>query len=391
MSELPNSKIMVPPDQAVAQQLEQEIAAGLEYEAKNSQKLAVAPPLQLMWWKFRKNRMAVVSAVVLLVFYATALLADFIAPYDPNAYIAKLTLVPPQRIHFTDENGNLTQPFVYGIKQEAVRDGVVIRRVFTEDPTRKYTLGFGVRDVAGNLRLFGTVDPTGDVYLFGGDDLGRDLFSRIIHALRISLSIGLIGVVLTMVLGIVIGGVTGFYGGWLDMVVQRIIEFLDAIPKIPLWLGLSAAIPLSWDPVSVYIGIVIILALLEWGGTARTVRSRFLALRDEDFVRAARVAGATESRIIFRHMLPSFYSHMIASVTLRIPGTILGETSLSFLGLGIKEPLISFGVLLQSAQNIRSVGLAPWLIIPAFFLIVLVLAYNYFGDGLRDAADPYAT
>jgi peptide/nickel transport system permease protein len=359
--------------------------------AASSDTLAVAPPWKLMWWKFRKNRLALISGVVLILFYLVALFAPFFAPYDPNAYRSDRPFAPPQTIHFTDENGSLTQPFVYGYTQRTEIVNMAPRRIYTEDLTQKYTLGLLVSDAQGGLHLFGTVDPNGYLFLFGADDAGRDLFSRMIFALQISLSIGLLGVSITLGLGILIGGITGYYGGWLDNLTQRAIEFLDAIPKTPLWLGLSAAIPLTWPPISVYIGIVIILALLEWGGPARSVRSRFLTLRDSDFVMAARVAGAKERRIIFRHMLPSFYSHLIASVTLKIPGTILGETGLSFLGLGLKAPLISFGVLLQDAQNIRSLAIAPWLVFPAAVVIILVLAYNFFGDGLRDAADPYTS
>jgi peptide/nickel transport system permease protein len=388
---------MTPP--ADSDRLDALLKEEMSAESKKAGQLAVATPLQLMWWRFRKNRMAVIAAVVLALFYFVALFADVFAPYDPATYDVSLVLSPPKTIHFTDANGNLTAPYVYPWMMETVITNNVPRRVFTEDRDNPTPLGFFVQGepyrflgvFEMNLHFFGAQDANTRVYLLGGDDTGRDLFSRIIFAMRISLTISLLGVFITMVLGIVIGGISGYYGGWVDNLTQRIIEFLDAIPKIPLWLGLSAAIPPSWPPLSVFLGIVIILALLEWGGTARTVRSRFLSIRDESYVMAARVAGASERRIIFRHMLPSFYSHMIASVTLRIPGQILGETSLSFLGLGLKAPLISFGILLQDAQNIRSVALAPWLIIPAFFIIVLVLAYNYFGDGLRDAADPYAS
>lgn len=396
---LPDATMLpAPPPPIDDKRLDDLLKEEMSAESKRAGQLAVASPLRLMWWRFRKNRMAVISAIVLALFYFVALFADFFAPYDPATYDVKLVLSPPKTIYFTDTNGNLTAPYVYPWTMKTVITNNVPRRVFAEDFANPTPLGFFVRGepyrflglFEMNVHFFGAQSPTTRIYLMGGDDTGRDLFSRIIFAMRISLTISLLGVFITMLLGIIIGGISGYYGGWVDNLTQRTIEFLDAIPKIPLWLGLSAAIPPTWPPLSVFIGIVIILALLEWGGTARTVRSRFLSIRDESFVMAARVAGASERRIIFRHMLPSFYSHMIASVTLRIPGQILGETSLSFLGLGLKAPLISFGILLQDAQSIRSVALAPWLIIPAMFIIVLVLAYNYFGDGLRDAADPYA-
>ena len=228
------------------------------------------------------------------------------------------------------------------------------------------------------------------LFLLGTDRLGRDMFSRLVYGTRISTSIGLVGVALSFVLGILIGGVSGYYGGAVDNVIQRVIEFLRSIPTIPLWMGLSAALPPHWSPVKVYFGITVILSLIGWTGLARVVRGRFLSLREEDFVMAARLVGASESRIILRHLVPSFLSHIIASLTLSIPGMILSETALSFLGLGLRPPAVSWGVLLQEAQNLRSVALAPWLLTPGLAVVITVLSFNFMGDGLRDAADPYS-
>ncbi|MBA7549744.1 Dipeptide transport system permease protein DppC [subsurface metagenome] len=227
------------------------------------------------------------------------------------------------------------------------------------------------------------------MFLFGTDKLGRDLFSRNIYAARISLSIGLVGVVFSFVLGCILGGISGYYGGAADMIIQRIIEFLLCIPTIPLWMGLSAALPPEWSPIKVYFGITIILAIRGWCGLARVVRGKLLELREEDFAMAAKIAGATDGRVITRHLLPSFLSYLIVNLTLAIPWMILGETSLSFLGLGLRPPVVSWGVLLKQAQNFRTVALHPWLLIPGLFVIITVLTFNFLGDGLRDAADPY--
>ncbi|NJO81580.1 MAG: ABC transporter permease [Blastochloris sp.] len=363
---------------------------------QDSQRVATASQWQLIWWRFRKNRLAVFCVGVVALFYLTAIFADAVAPYDPNQAVARMTLAPPSRIYFLNEQGRPTWPYAYGLGQSVNRE--TFRREFAEDPAQRTTIGLFVSSEPYRLwgfiplerRLIGPTNPEVRIYLLGGDTIGRDLLSRMTHATRISMSISLIGILLSLIIGVTLGGVSGYYGGGVDMAIQRLIEFLDSIPKIPIWMGLSAAIPLTWSPLAIFFGITLILSLLGWLGMARVVRGRFLALREEDFVMAALVAGANERRIIFRHMLPAFTSHIVAALTLSIPGAILGETSLSFLNLGLKPPLTSFGVLLQEAQNLRTVALAPWLIIPALALIVLVLAFNYLGDGLRDAADPYA-
>jgi peptide/nickel transport system permease protein len=360
------------------------------------ERIYVASQWKLMWWRFRKHKLAVASAFVIGFIYLVALFCEFIATYDPEKRDQSFAYAPPQKLRFVDEAGFHLRPFVYGLKGE--RDQKTRRLIFVEDRQVKYPVRFFVRGheyrLWGLLRwdrhLIGVEGKDATLYLLGTDRLGRDQFSRLVYGARLSTSIGLVGVTLSFILGILIGGVSGYYGGAVDNVVQRTIEFLRAIPTIPLWMGLSAALPPHWSPVKVYFGITVILSLIGWTGLARVVRGRFLALRQEDFVMAAALAGASEMRIIVRHMVPSFLSHIIASLTLSIPSMILSETALSFLGLGLRPPAISWGVLLQEAQNFRSVALAPWLLAPGAAVVITVLAFNFMGDGLRDAADPYA-
>jgi peptide/nickel transport system permease protein len=307
-------------------------------------------------------------------------------------------LAPPQSIHFVDSEGNFSlRPFIYDYHQE--RDPETLRRIYSEDTSEKHYLHFFVRGdtykmwglFETDLHLFGPGEESDvTMFLLGSDDLGRDMFSRIIYGARVSLSIGLMGVFLSFVLGVLLGGISGYYGGAVDIVIQRVIEFLRSIPSIPLWMGLAAAVPPDWPPLRTYFMITILLSFIGWTGMAREVRGRFLSLREEDFVMAARLIGASEIRIILLHMVPSFYSHIIAVLTLSVPGMILAETSLSFLGLGLRPPVISWGVMLKSAQNISSVALAPWLLLPVVVVIITILAFNFMGDGLRDAADPYS-
>lgn len=370
----------------------------IEREVAAEPTLAVASQWKLTWWRFRKNRLAVLGAVLLALIYAVALFAPFLAPTSTDRYDPQYVYAPPQRLRlFAADGGFAFRPHVSGYRAEI--DPASLRRTFTVDPEQEVPVRMFVRGTPYRLfgvfptdrHLIGPVDPTQPMYLLGADRLGRDLLSLLIYGTRISMSIGLVGVFLSFFLGILLGGVSGYYGGFIDNVVQRLIEFLGSVPTLPLWLGLSAALPPWWSPLRVYFGISIILSLVGWTGMARVVRGRFLSLREEDFVLAAQLYGASELRIILRHMLPSFTSHIIASLTLAIPGMILGETALSFLGLGLRDPVVSWGVLLQGAQNLQVIATAPWLLLPAAAVVLTVMALYLLGDGLRDAADPYAT
>ena len=366
-------------------------------EAEVESSVSVASQWQLMWWKFRKHRMAMVGGVVTLIIYAIAIFVEFLSPSSPGVIRADYTWAPPQRLHFLrqTEEGMRWDPYVNGYKVEI--DPEALKRTFVIDEEQVVDIGFFVRGEPykmwglweSDLHLVGSTDAEIPVYFLGADRMGRDLLSSMIYGTRVSMSIGLLGVFLSFFLGILLGGISGFYGGTTDNLIQRIIEFIRSIPTIPLWMGLAAALPTDWPPLRIYFGITIILSFIGWTGLARVVRGRFLSLRTEDFVMAARLDGASELTTIWRHMVPSFFSHIIASLTLSIPGMILAETSLSFLGLGLRRPVVSWGVLLQEAQNIRSVATAPWLLIPGLAVLVAVLALNFLGDGLRDAADPY--
>ncbi len=362
------------------------------------EKIYVAPYWKLMWWRFRKHRMALISIGVLVLFYLVAGFCEFVAPYDPAQYFVQYKLAPPTRIHIRDAEGNYHWPFVYKIIRD--RDPETFRNIYTEDTEIRYPIRFLVHgteyELWGlwkmDLHLFGLPVPHEEqgIFLVGADRLGRDLFSRLCYGARISLSIGLVGVFLSLTIGITLGGASGYYGGRIDTFIQRVIELIRTIPDIPLWMALSAALPADWPIVRLYFGITVILSLVGWTWMARVVRGRFLSLREEDFVMAARLAGSSERRIILRHMVPAFLSYIIAVVTLAIPNMILAETGLSFIGLGLRAPAISWGVLLQEALNVRSLALAPWVFAPAVCVVIAVLAFNFVGDGLRDAADPYA-
>lgn len=360
-------------------------------------KIAIASQWQLVWWKFRRHKLAMIGGAVTFLFYFVAIFAEFLAPSLPDAYSVPHTYAPPQSLHLLErsESGLRLRPHVQGYIVEL--DSETLRRTFVFDETTRHAVGFFVRGEPYKLwglipmerRLFGPVDQASPMYLFGADRLGRDVLSRVIYGARVSMSIGLVGVAFSLILGIILGGISGYYGGAIDNAIQRTIEFIRSIPAIPLWMGLAAAIPLAWPPLRVYFMITVILSLIGWTGLARVVRGRFFALKTEDFVTAARLDGASELRIIIWHMMPSFLSHIIATITLAIPAMILAETALSFLGIGLRPPVVSWGVLLQQAQNIRVVATAPWLLWPGAAVVIAVLSLNFLGDGLRDAADPY--
>lgn len=361
---------------------------------KDDEQYYLASQWQLMLRKFRKHRLARASIAVLGVFYFIAVFCEFLAPYDLTGYNKDYVLSPPQRMHLWDGERLSLRPFVYGL--ESTRNLATFRREYSENPQEKFYLRFFVRGVPyefwglfeTDIHFFG-VDEGGVLFLIGTDTMGRDLLSRIFYGARISLSIGLIGVLLSMIFGIILGGISGYYGGFVDNLIQRIIEILRSFPTVPLWMALAAALPPHMPPVRVYFGITVILSVIGWTGVARTVRGKFMATREEDYVMAAKIAGCRDGRIIRTHLVPGFMSHLIVSLTLAIPGMILSETTLSFLGLGLRSPVTSWGVLLKEAQNIHSVISHPWLMLPIVFVIVTVLAFNFLGDGLRDAADPY--
>ena len=348
---------------------------------------------RLTWLKFKRHRVALVCGVFLALMYTSTLVSEFLAPYNRHTRNIEAIHSPPQLVHLFHD-GWFTGPFVYGRDSRLNMD--TMKREYTDNHSMVYPLRFlchgdryrfwGVLDA--DLHLFCPA-PGGQLYLLGTDRLGRDMLSRIIYGARISLTIGLIGTAFSFTLGIIIGGLAGYHGGWVDLGVQRIIEVLQSIPSIPLWMALAAIMPVSWSPIVVYFGITFILGLIDWTGLARAVRSKLFSLREEDYVLAAQLMGARTSRIIGRHLIPGFISHLIATATIAVPGMILGETALSFLGLGLRPPITSWGILLTEAKNVNVVALYPWLLFPMVPVIMVIIAFNFFGDGLRDAADPY--
>lgn len=361
--------------------------------------LEYASQWKLMWMRFRRHKLALISLYVVGFLYFVALFAEVIAPFDPEATNSRSVYHPPQGIHFviSDESGWRVQPHVTAYRMERNPETLQVQFVRDEDriiPLRFFGTGssyhlWGL--IPMTTKFLAPVNATDRFFVLGTDRLGRDMLSRIVYGARITLSIGLVGVGISLVLGLLLGGVSGFYGGRVDWLIQRLIEYVLSLPTIPLWMALAAALPRNWPPTTQYFAIICIVSLVGWTELARVVRGRFLAMRDDSFVVSAWLDGCSRGRVIFRHMLPSLASHIIASVTLAIPLMILAETSLSFLGLGLQPPAISWGVLLQEAQNIRSIYQAPWLFTPGLMVIIAVLALNFIGDGLRDAADPYST
>ena len=392
-------------------------------QSDDNEEILIATQYQLMWWGFKKHKPAMISGVVLLIFYILFPIAEFMGIGDPAQVRTQFHYIRPQALHFFEStvDGNKFNPHVKGVRgfrdplthkkdYEVLDDEILPVGLFQTSwdykflgiiETRKHLIGFKhdefwsnpKRDEQTPEQLAKSLDrelkKRPSLYLIGSDKVGRDQWSRLLLSNRISLSIGLIGVALSFLFGITLGGISGYYGGIVDTIIQRVIEVIQSVPTLPLWIGLSAAVPRDWGVLQVYLAITIILSVLGWTGTARVVRGKFLSLREEDFVMAAQIAGANEGRIMFRHMLPSFYSHLIAQVSLSIPGMIIGEISLSFLGLGLRAPAVSYGIMLQQAQNPQVVALYPWLMFVAIPVIFIVLAFNFLGDGLRDAADPY--
>lgn len=348
---------------------------------------------QIIWWRFKRHRLAYLCLVVLAVSYATIIVTEFLAPYGLHSRHTDFIFAPPQRIHLMHD-GRFVGPFVYPFSYELNME--TLKREYAPDTSRPQPIRFLCSGEP--YRFWGLFDADthlvcppegGTLFMLGTDRLGRDMVSRLLYGGRISLTIGLVGVTLSYMIGITLGGIAGYFGGWFDAVVQRITEVLRSIPELPLWMALAAALPVTWDPRVIYFGITIILALLDWPSIARAVRSKLFALREEDYVAAAEMMGARPSRIISRHLLPNFTSHLIASASLSIPTMILAETALSFLGLGLRPPITSWGVLLSEAQNIEAVALYPWLLLPMLPVMITVLAFSFLGDGLRDAIDPH--
>ncbi len=357
------------------------------------ERIYLASQLQLMWMKFKRHRLALYSAIFLGLLYSTILISEILAPYNFQTRNTDYIRAPPQAVHLFHE-GNFVGPFVYGYDFHLNMDN--LKREFDVDKTRVYPLRFFCRgDEYYFWGLFKAdrhvVCPAKDgiFFLLGSDRLGRDMLSRLIYGARISLTIGLIGISISFMLGIIIGGLAGYYGGLFDLLTQRAIEIVHSLPHIPLWLALASIMPASWSPILIYFGITVILGLMDWTGLARAVRSKLLSLREEDYVLAAQLMGARTPRVVARHLIPGFMSHLIASATITIPTMILGETALSFLGLGLRPPITSWGVILNEAQNINVVALYPWLMLPVVPVVLVILAFNFMGDGMRDAADPY--
>jgi peptide/nickel transport system permease protein len=366
-----------------------------ETDVVNEERISVASQRQLIWWRFRKHKLAMLGAVVVALFYLVALFGDFLSTSDPNASEGQRSLMPPQAVHLFQDGG--LSPHVYAVVGQ--RDPVTLQRTYAVDPNQRIPLqlfghGYEYKFLGlfpTDIHLIGTEGKPAEesLFLLGTDQQGRDIYSRLIQATRTSMLIGLAGVAMSILFGVVLGGISGYYGGAVDTMIQRVIEILRSIPVIPLWMGLAAAMPKDWSVNQVYFALTLILSVIGWTELGRVVRGRMMQIRGEDFVTAAELVGARPRRVIFTHMVPLFASHIIAATTLALPLMIVAETSLSFLGLGLRPPAISWGVMLQQAQNVQAVALSPWMLVPVIPVVVVILAFNFLGDGLRDAADPY--
>ena len=363
---------------------------------RKQDKYYYASQWSLMLRKFRKHKLAMVSAFILVFFYLVAIFGNFIAPQGTEQYNGKYVNCGPTKIHLFHE-GEFIGPFVYGLKSERNMDTFMIE--FSEDTSVVYKIRFWAQGEEGDeYRLLGLfpsnvhlyrAEEGGQVFLFGTDSMGRDLFSRVVLGAQISLFIPIVGMLLTLVLGLIIGSLAGYVGGWVDTAIQRVIEVVRSFPQVPLWMALSAAIPKTMKPAEVFMLMTLILSLISWPGLARTVRSKFISVKKEDYIMAARISGAPPVAVVVKHMIPSFTSYIIVNMTMSIPGLIMGETTLSFLGLGLRSPATSWGVLLQETNKLETIMFYPWRLIPMIFVFLTVLTFNFLGDGLRDAADPY--
>ncbi len=364
-----------------------------EVVEEENNRLHMASQWTIIWWRFKRHKIAMLALFLLIPSYLSVVVTEFLAPYNLHSRHTDFIYAPPQDVHLFHE-GDFIGPFVYELQMHL--DMETLKRNYHEKTTRPLPIRFFC--TADKYQFWGLFPANfhlvcppehGEMFLLGTDRLGRDMASRLLYGGRISLSVGILGITVSFAIGLLFGGLAGYMGGWVDYSVMRIIEILRSLPELPMWLALSAALPVTWSPILVYFGITLILGLLDWPGLARAVRSKLLALREEDYCVAAQLMGARPKRIIARHLLPNFMSHLIASATLSIPSMILAETALSFLGLGLRPPVTSWGVLLSEAQNIEAVALYPWLMLPMLPVIIVVLGFNYLGDGLRDAVDPH--